>query len=717
MRKLMMAFSATLLLSAGAIAQNKKAFTIDDLVPGGATYSQHVPENIIGLQWWGDICIKPDIDKIVSINPYNKMKEATIVTLDQVNAVLKEQNLGQIKHFYTVSFPFPDKKIIKIELPQKSVFYDFGLNKVVNVINVKEQAANNDFSDKCNAIAYTIENNLYVADAKQNIQITNEPEGVVCGQSVHRNEFGISKGTFWSPKGNYLAFYRMDERMVADYPFVDIDTRIATEKPGKYPMAGMNSHEVTIGIYNMATGKTIYLQAGDPKDRYFTNIAWSPDEKSIYYTELNRDQNHSQLFRYNVETGEKEKMLIEETNPKYVEPQFPILFLKGDDSKFIYQSQRDGFNHLYLYNTDGKLIKQITKGKWLVKQILGFDKKGDNIYISSTEASPLELQVYKVNLKTGKRTRVTSEEGTHSALLSASGKYVIDRYSSTTAPRNIDLIDTSKGKIANLLTSKDPFEGYNTPTIEMGTIKAADGVTDLYYRLIKPVDFDPSKKYPTVVYVYGGPHAQVVSNTWLGAARGWEIYMASKGYVMFSVDNRGSENRGLDFEQVTFRHLGVEEAKDQIKGVEFLKSLPFVDANRIGVHGWSFGGFMTTNLMLRYPEVFKVGIAGGPVIDWSLYEVMYGERYMDTPQSNPEGYKDCNMKLKAGNLKGHLLVIHGGVDPTCVPQHTYSFMKACIEAGTYPDLFIYPGHQHGVVGKDRVHLSNKMTQYFDQFLK
>ena len=251
----------------------------------------------------------------------------------------------------------------------------------------------------------------------------------------------------------------------------------------------------------------------------------------------------------------------------------------------------------------------------------------------------------------------------------------------------------------------------------MGTIKAEDGVTDLYYRLIKPVDFDPAKKYPTVVYVYGGPHAQVVNNTWLGGARGWEIYMASKGYVMFSVDNRGSENRGLNFEQVTFRQLGVTEAKDQIKGVEFLKSLSFVDANRIGVHGWSFGGFMTTNLMLRYPDVFKVGVAGGPVIDWSYYEVMYGERYMDTPESNPEGYKESNMRLKAGNLKGHLLVIHGGVDPTCVPQHTYSFMKACVEAGKYPDLFIYPGHEHGVVGKDRVHLSNKMTQYFDEFLK
>lgn len=718
MKKLMMVLGTSLLLAASAAAQDKKSFTIDDLIPGGATYTAHVPENIYGLQWWGDVCVKPDIDKVVSVDFANKMKETTLVTLEQFNAALAKKSLGKVRHLYSVSFPFADKKVMKVDMPQKSIFYDIDSKQVVNVLTYGNKAGNQDFSKDYSSIAYTIDNNLYLTDiAGKDVQITNEPKGVVCGQSVHRNEFGIKKGTFWSPKGDYLAFYRMDESMVADYPFVDIDTRIATVKPGKYPMAGMTSHEVTIGIYNLKTGKTIYLNAGNPKDRYFTNISWSPDEKSIYFIELNRDQNHSQLFRYNVASGEKEAMLIEETDPKFVEPQHPILFLKGDNSKFIYQSQRDGFNHLYLYNISGKLIKQITKGNWLVKEVLGFDEKGENIFISSTETSPLESQTYKVNIKSGKRTRISLTEGTHATDLSASGKFAIDKYSSTNTPRCIDLIDVNKVKATHLLVSKDPYQDYKTPTIEMGTIKAADGVTDLYYRLIKPVDFDSNKKYPTVIYVYGGPHAQVVSNTWLGGARGWEIYMASRGYVMFSVDNRGSEYRGTAFEQATFRQLGVNEAKDQMKGVDFLKTLSFVDANRIGVHGWSFGGFMTTNLLLRYPDTFKVGVAGGPVIDWSYYEAMYGERYMDSPQDNPEGYKECNMRLKAGNLKGHLLMIHGGVDPTCVPQHTYSFMKACIEAGTYPDMFIYPGHEHGVVGKDRVHLNNKMTQYFDQFLK
>ena len=224
------------------------------------------------------------------------------------------------------------------------------------------------------------------------------------------------------------------------------------------------------------------------------------------------------------------------------------------------------------------------------------------------------------------------------------------------------------------------------------------------------------RKYPVIVYVYGGPHAQCVTGGWQNGARGWDTYMAGKGYIMFTIDNRGSSNRGLAFENATFRRLGIEEGKDQVKGVEFLKSLPYVDSERIGVHGWSFGGHMTTALMLRYPEIFKVGVAGGPVIDWGYYEVMYGERYMDTPESNPEGYKECNLKNLAGQLKGHLLIIHDDHDDTCVPQHTLSFMKACVDARTYPDLFIYPCHKHNVAGRDRVHLHEKITRYFEQNL-
>lgn len=648
------------------MGQTQKQLTLEDLMPGGKTYWRHVPQNLKGVKWEGDTCVwtANNKDEEYRLNPKTgKIDTLAIVTPTDVKKKLKGEN--------------------------------------------------KDYSETGKHTAYTRKNNLFVDD----VQVTNEPEGVVCGQAVHRNEFGITKGTFWSPKGNLLAFYRMDESMVTDYPMVDISKRVGKLYNIKYPMAGMTSHKVTIGVYDVANNKTIYLKAGDPTDRYFTNISWSPDEKSIYLIELNRDQNHSKLCRYNASTGELEATLIEETSTKYVEPQHPITFLPWDENKFVYQSQRDGFNHLYLYDTNGKLIKQLTSGNWLVQNILGFNTAKKDIIIMSTEISPLQSNPYRVNVKSGKRTLIGNKEGLHYDMLSKSGKYLIDQYSSPTVPRSISVIDIYSGKETNLLTAEEPFAKFNMPEITVGTIKAADGITDLYYRLVKPVNFDANKKYPAIIYVYGGPHAQMIHNSRNYDVRGWDIYMAQKGYVMLTVDNRGSDNRGVEFEQTTFRRLGVEEMKDQLKGVEFLKSLPYVDGNRLGVHGWSFGGFMTTNLMTTYPDVFKVAVAGGPVIDWKYYEVMYGERYMDTPESNPEGYKESNLNLKAGNLKGKLLIIYGGDDPTCVPQHSLSFIRACIDAGTYPDLFTYPGQGHNMVGRDRVHLYEKITRYFDDYLK
>ena len=693
------------------MAQETKKPTLEELIPGGESY--RYADNLYGLQWWGDECIKPGVDTLYSIQPKTG-KETMVITREQINKVLEENKAGKLSHLYSVSFPWADKPQMLFKIAGKFIVYDFKKNQVVSTLKPKDGADNEDYCAASGNVAYTIGNNLYVNEKA----VTNEPEGIVCGQTVHRNEFGINKGTFWSPKGNLLAFYHMDESMVTQYPLVDITQRIAEVNNIRYPMAGMTSHLVTIGIHNPSNGKILYLKAGDPTDRYFTNISWAPDEKSLYLIELNRDQNHAKLCQYNAETGELMATLFEETHPKYVEPQQPIVFLPWDATKFIYQSQRDGFNHLYLYDTTGKLIRQLTEGKWLVSDILGFNEKKKEVLFSANDATGRNN--FSVNIRTGERSlpfsMYTTTEGVHNAIASNSGRYVIDNYSTPTLPRKIDIIDTQTGKSVNLLTAANPFLGFKMPVIETGTIKAADGVTDIYYRLIKPADMDPNKKYPAIVYVYGGPHAQMVTGGWQNGARGWDIYMANKGYIMFTIDNRGSSNRGLEFENVTFRHLGIEEGKDQVKGVEYLQSLPYVDGNRIGVHGWSFGGHMTTALLLRYPEIFKVGVAGGPVIDWAYYEIMYGERYMDTPQSNPEGYEQCNLKNLAGNLKGHLLIIHDDHDDTCVPQHTLSFMKACIDARTYPDLFIYPGHKHNVMGRDRIHLHENITRYFEDNL-
>ena len=706
------------------------------------------------------MCVRTDIENIKKIDTKSG-KESILVTLEEVNEALKNGKMpykltGHIKPLRTLmaaSLPWGDRNVITFtqyddRTPGQKymIWYDFSKKKIVNLFNLQGEGPTNfDFCKENGYMAYTIGNDLYVAhegdfSSMVNPKVTGnqqQEKDVVYGQAVHRNEFGIMKGTFWSPKGTYLAFYRMDQSMVTDYPQVNTTARIAELVPDKYPMAGMTSHKVTVGIYNVKDGKTIYLQAGDPTDRYFTNISWGPDEKSVFVIELNRDQNHAQLVQYDAVSGQKIGVLYEEKHTRYVEPQHPLIFLPWDDSQFIYRTQRDGFNHLYLMDTKTKLkgewktgkdsedqyceyLKTIplTEGNWLVQDVLGFNAARKEIIIASTEISPLQTNIFSLNVKNGKRTLIGMEDGTHQAKLSASGTYLIDYFTSNNVPREISILPTTGKKGTTLFTATDPLkENYNLPEITVGTIKAADGETDLYYRLIKPVNFDPNKKYPAIIYVYGGPHAQMIHNTRFYDARGWDLYMAQQGYVMLTVDNRGSDNRGIKFENCTFRHLGTEEMKDQVQGAKFLQSLPYVDADKIGVHGWSFGGFMTTNLMLTYPDIFKVGVAGGPVIDWQFYEVMYGERYMDTPQANPEGYKESNLRLKAGNLKGRLEVIIGGMDPTCVPQHSISFLRACIDAGTHPDFFIYPEDGHNMMGRDRVHLHEHITRYFLDHLK
>lgn len=691
-------------------AQNTK-LTLHDLIPGGKTYQKFIPASKKQLQWFGNQVVYQQGDTLYVADPLKLKKKQVLLTVADFAQF-------DLKRIPAVSFPQGEMPVIEFFKGDTLLAYDFKKKTVLYEIpsNGKE---NTDFSRQSKRMAYTRANNLFVTDANGNeTQITNDNNaGIVNGQAVHQREFGISKGTFWSPSGDKLAFYRMDETMVPVYPLLSIKEKPAVIKEVRYPMAGSKSHHVTIGVYNALTGDTLFLKTGLPKEKYLTNIAWSPDESLIYVSELNRGQDSLELVTYDVKTGKRVSSLIKETDKRYVEPENPVLFLPNNPDEFIWQSKQDGFNHLYIYDTKGNKKRQLTQGDWMVLNVLGFDEKGENLFIESTEASPIQKNTYKIELKSGKRTRLTANNGTHHVQLSANGRYLIDNFSNTTTPRRIDVTDTKSLKSTNLLTASDPYKNYTMPEISLGTIKAADGKTDLHYRLIKPVDFDSTKKYPAVVYVYGGPHAQLVTDSWMSGARGWDVYMAQLGYVVFTVDNRGSANRGHEFESVIHRQLGTEEMKDQVKGAELLASLPYVDNNRIGVHGWSFGGFMTTNLLLTYPEIFKVGVAGGAVTDWSLYEIMYGERYMDTPQDNPEGYNASNLSNRAGDLKGDLLLIHDDEDNVVLMQHALRFLDACVKAGTYPDYFVYPGHEHNVRGIDRVHLHEVITRYFEKNLR
>ena len=715
MRKINVLLAILLLATPRTMSAQEKLFTLEDLNYGGTNFFRMLPQNE-HLTWWGEQLMYQDAEEGGTIG--QQRQKAVVFTLDEVNGALNGETT-RIHHAYDAEYPYPTKPIVRLDNDTIQVLYNFETHTTEQILHVKG-AANKHWSQTSQAIAYTRAHQLYVRDANDiEHQLTSDgSREIVYGQAVHRNEFGIMEGLFWSPDGKRLAFYRMDQSMVTDYPQVDVFPRTASYEPDKYPMAGMTSHKVTVGIYDLQSQAITYLQAGDPTDRYFTNISWSPDGNTIYMQELNRAQNDCRLVSYDAKTGERKAELYRETSEKYVEPLHPITFLPWDASKFIMQSQKDGFNHLYLIDTSGKEKKQLTEGPWVVMEMLGFNLEQQSVIICSNEKSPLQKNVYAVSIKTGKRTLIDDGIGyTSQASLSASGQQLYRKYSAPELPRKIDIVNTTTGKGYELLKADDPWRGYQHPIFESGSIKAADGQTDLYYRMVKPHDFDATKKYPTVVYVYGGPHAHNVEASWHWGSRSWETYMAQKGYIVFILDNRGSENRGIAFEQATFHQLGQVEMQDQMKGVDYLRSLPYIDTTRLGVHGWSFGGFMTISLMTNYPDVFKVGVAGGPVIDWKWYEVMYGERYMGTPESNPAGYAKTSLLARAKDLKGRLQIITGYNDNTVVPQHCLSFLDACVKAGSQPDFFAYPGEEHNMRGHASVHLHERITQYFEDYLK
>ena len=573
--------------------------------------------------------------------------------------------------------------------------------------------------------AITKDGSLYLiyANGTERLIAERENDQITYGEYVSRNEFGIDGGIFWAPDSSKLAFYRKDESKVTTFPLLDITTRTGSLKEIKYPMAGMDSENVQLGIYDIRSGETVYAEVDDfGYDRYLTNITWAPDASMIYIQVLDRSQKHMKLNAYSAQNGEFIKTILSEDNEKYVEPFDPLYFIKGQNL-FIYRtSNRDGYRNLYLCDNDGN-IRRLTSVNADVKYA-GND--GRYVYYTSAEVSPVENHLFRIEVKNlkkgvakasfGKPQRLTMAEGWHEIDLSPDCRHFIDSYSSLCTPRVVNLCSADGKILENLLTAEDPTLDYAYTEISLGTVKSADGQYDNYYRLIKPKDFDPSKKYPVIVYVYGGPHSQMVQNTYLGQLRRWEMYMAQRGYLVYVQDNRGTENRGIAFEQAIHGQCGQAEMADQIEGVKMLMELPYVDKDRIGVHGWSYGGFMTISLITNYPDIFKVAVAGGPVIDWKWYEVMYGERYMDHPDRNPEGYAKTSLINKAKDLKGKLLICQGAVDPVVVWEHSLSFIRECIKNNVQVDYFPYPCAEHNVMGKDRVHLHDKISMYFEDYL-
>ena len=697
-----------------SFAQEKKMFTPED-----ASYNNRsIYPSAKSYRWFADTDnYLFTEDNVLRYQMPGEKSSHILLTLDQVNMIAKGSGFGEFKRIPNITWTDENS----------GYFYKMeeGGEMSLNVISLSEKsmtkitslpagAENQSLNVPTMRIAYTIGNDLYIADGKKQIRVTKNPEHVIAGQSVHRNEFAIDGGIFWSPDGSKLAYYSMDESMVTDYPLVDITTRIATEKPIKYPMAGMTSHVVKLHVYNVKKHKDVMMKTGEPEEHYLTAITWNNDNEKIYIGILNRGQDTLNFNEYNALNGKFIKTIFHDEDAQFVEPQGPAHFLPGSTTEFVWLAQRDGYYHLWLHNTETLSARQIEKGDYVVTSFDGFDSHG-NVYYTSTEVSPLQRHFYKVNMNNGDKVRITKRHGTHRVSPSKSGKFFIDQYTSTDVPRAIDIQDGMGRCFDNLFKADNPIKDYNIGVTEIDTIKAEDGQA-LYTRIIKPYNFDENEKYPVIVYVYGGPHAQLITDSWLAGAGIYLNYLAQEGFVVFTVDNRGSADRGEAFEQVIHRQCGQMEMHDQMTGIEYLKKKPYVDPDRIGSDGWSYGGFMSTSLKINYPETFKVSVAGGPVINWKYYEIMYGERYMDTPQENPEGYELTALDNKTDRLEGKLLIIHCTTDPVVMWQHSLVFVENCIHNGKQLDYFVYPGHDHNVGGPDRAHLITKITEYFKKNL-
>jgi dipeptidyl-peptidase-4 len=737
--KMKLLSTGMLVLFINIVCAQQKMLTMEDAVIKQRTTL--APERLMQLQW------------IKGSNQFSYIarKDGKEYIIQQDAATLKSDTVFSIDDFKTlfrtleIDIPAPERFPVitwidkdQFRFMQANSFYVMNIRtKVASAINkVPKNAEDLELEPQTSRVAFTLSNNVCVyekdtwikqAEAgltretdnnhlfKQSMLTEDGTYGTVNGKSVHRNEFGINKGLFWSPMGNRLAYYKMYEGAVTDYRLMNFDTKPGSFDLVKYPMAGAQSHIVKVVVQDFVKKRQFEVETNPNPNQYLTNISWSPDEAYLYIAVVNRDQNEMKLNQYDGRSGVFIRTMFTEKHDKYVEPEHPVIFVQNDANRLVWFSKRDGYNNLYLYDHKGKLVRQLTNNKFDITELLGFDNAGKTAYYMGATNNGLDRQCFAVDIATGKSKLLTLASGVHSVAVSEDGNYIIDSYSNTTTPRKTILMDKSGAELSVLLNAADPINAYQKAGMRLGTLIAADKTTPLNYRMFYPPAFDSTRQYPVLVYLYGGPHAQMVTNSWLGGSDMWLYYMAQQGYVVFTMDNRGSGNRGRDFEQATFRRLGTAEREDQLEGLAYLKKQKYVDASRIGIFGWSFGGFMSINMMTR-TDGFKVAVAGGPVIDWSMYEIMYTERYMDKPADNETGYKDANLTNYVKDLKGKLLIIHGTDDDVVLWQHSLSYIKKCVEEGVQVDYFVYPDHKHNVTGKDRIHLMQKVTDYFRQNL-
>ena len=619
------------------------------------------------------------------------------------------------KHILFISAP-PEREYLSRLTPAGNIFvYDLGNKSFRRLTNVSDPQYNVKFSPDGKSIGFVRNNNIFVVDVASGAErqlTTDGAEHIINGKFdwVYEEEFEISDGWQWSPDGKHIAFWRLDENRVPEYTLTEWDSLHLTLIPMRYPKAGEPNSIVKIGVIDLQSSMTKWMDLGSNDDIYIPRMQWTLDPAILSIQRMNRAQNVLELLYADIVTGTTHTVLTE-SEEKWVDISNDLTFLK--DGNFIWPSERDGYRHLYLYKNDGTVVNQITKGEWEVDSFCGVDEKTGTVYFSSTEVSPLERHIYRIQLDGRKKKRITEMAGTHTANFSPTYKYFLDTYSNISTPPRISLMN-NEGSVLSVVEENNiqTLKNVQIGKTAFLSITTADGVS-LNASIMKPANFDSTKKYPVLVYTYGGPGSQVVRNAWERTSDVlWYTYLGEHGYLIFMVDNRGTGARGKAFKTAGYRNLGKWEVNDQVEGARYLSSLPYVDRERIGIWGWSYGGYLTSMVILNGADYFKAAVAVAPVTSWRYYDNIYTERYMGTPQNNPSGYVESSPITHASKLKGKFLLIHGTSDDNVHFQNTANFVSALEKANKQFSLRFYPDKNHGIYGGvTRLNLYTLMTNF------
>ncbi|WP_346863634.1 S9 family peptidase [uncultured Draconibacterium sp.] len=590
------------------------------------------------------------------------------------------------------------------------------------------------FSPDGDRVAYVRDNNIFIKNLKfgSTSQITTDGKfnEIINGAPdwVYEEEFGFNKAFWWSPDSKFLAFVRFDETKVPEFsmpmyagasPEISANNLYPGEYTFKYPKAGETNSTVQVLSYEIKSKATIKVDIGEDTNIYIPRLKWTPDANDLVVMRLNRHQNKLDILYVNPYTGDSRPILTEK-NDRYIDESFLDAFTYLEDGSFVINSERDGWSHLYLYDKQGFEVAQLTEGEFDVTDFYGYDAAKKVYYYQAAAESPLRREVYYISQDKKQKGKLSTQEGTNSAVFSTNFKYFINYFSSAKIPNYITLHENKKGEQIRFLQDntvlKNTLKSMKIPQKEFFSFTTSEGI-ELNGYMIKPVDFDASHKYPVLMTQYSGPNSQSVSDSW-GRGIGWNEYLAQEGFLVVCVDPRGTAARGEDFRKVTYQQLGKYESDDQVEAARYLGTLPYVDAANIAIWGWSYGGFMTLLSLEKGGEVFKAGIAVAPVTSWRFYDSIYTERYMSTPQENPEGYDDNSPLSHAGDIKGQLLIIHGSADDNVHTQNTFEMTEKMVQAGVQFDMAIYTNRNHGIRGGNTsMHLYTKMTNYLKDKLK